>query len=696
MPTSHSYKAFISYSHTDHKRAGWLHRALESYRVPKHLVGTETGLGPVPARLTPVFRDRDELAVSADLTDRIREALIASECLIVICSPAAARSTWVNREIEEFKKLGRSERVLCLIVEGEPSLPGSDDDCYPPALRQRYDQDGKLLDGSAEPIAADLRKSGDGRSLALSKIIAGMIGVGLDDLRRRELQRRQQRMLAITASSVLVAGVMVIMAINAVMARNEADQRRQQAEDLLSFMVDDLRNNLTPIGRLDLLEDVGQQAMEYFATVDLGSLTDGELLKQAQVLTQLGEIRIEQLQYDEALASFQEAYERSAALQRHDPTDGERLFNRSQAEFWVGFVHWRNGSLSDAREWMTRYRNSALELVALDSSRNDWLEEVAYGHHNLAVLNQDSGNLQSAVEGFQREIEIWDTLLARSDGSPRIKRDRADALSYLGNVAVMQGDLLTALEYYEQNAEVIRGLLQNNQDDARWLNDLAFAVQLLAETSALTGDLDTASAYVDEASALFDSLVARDSTNRNWLRASVRPRVTRAQILAARQRWKEALDVIASSVSLLEGMIGEGSADLNVRNQYAHALAVKAWAHHASGEAGPALASVDGALSELEKIEKADRLNDERLGLYASLYAQRGEINLAAGEDDAAAEDWRQAHDLLKEKAPGSQSPFLLDPWVRVLARMDRRSEAGAVSDALHARRYKPLMPWPD
>lgn len=696
MQTRYSYKAFISYSHTDQKVSSWLHRALESYRVPKHLIGTHSNFGLVPARLAPVFRDRDELAVSADLTDRIRGALIDSEFLIVICSPAAARSMWVNREIEEFKKLGRSERVLCLIAEGEPSAAGGSDDCYPPALRQRYDQDGKLLSENAEPIAADLRKSGDGRSLALLKVIAGMIGVGLDDLRQRELQRKQQRMVALTASSVLVASVMVVMAINAVMARNEADQRRQQAEDLLSFMVGDLRSNLTPIGRLDLLEDVGQQAMHYFATVDLDSLTDTELLKQSQVLTQLGEIRIEQLHYDEALASFQEAYERSAALQKKDPMDGERLFNRSQAEFWVGFVHWRNGSLDDARQWLTQYRDSALELVALDPSRDDWLEEVAYSHHNLAVLNQDSGDLESAIEGFNLEIEIWDALLATSEGSPRIQRDRGDALSYLGNVALMQGDMMTALEHYQRNADVIRTLLNKDKGDARWLYDLAFAVQLLAETSALTGDLDAASVHADEASELFESLMARDATNRNWLRASVRPRITQAQILAARQRWSDALDVLASSVLLLEEIIEDGNADLNVRNQYASALAVKAWVQSAIGDGNSALESIESAMSELETIEQSDRLNDERLGLYATLYVLRGEIQLGAGAETAAAEDWRQAHDLLREKAPASQSPFLLDPWVRVLVRTDRGAKAKVISDALRARRYQPLMPWPD
>ena len=60
MPPKHyKYKAFISYSHQDKKWGDWLHKALETYRVPKGLVGKETRYGSVPNRLFPVFRDRE-------------------------------------------------------------------------------------------------------------------------------------------------------------------------------------------------------------------------------------------------------------------------------------------------------------------------------------------------------------------------------------------------------------------------------------------------------------------------------------------------------------------------------------------------------------------------------------------------------------------------------------------------------------
>ncbi len=55
MDQEFKYRAFISYSHSDEQWATWLHKALETYRVPKHVVGRETEFGPVPARFAPVF-----------------------------------------------------------------------------------------------------------------------------------------------------------------------------------------------------------------------------------------------------------------------------------------------------------------------------------------------------------------------------------------------------------------------------------------------------------------------------------------------------------------------------------------------------------------------------------------------------------------------------------------------------------------
>src|SRR5215207_444158 len=156
----HRYWAFISYSHRDERWATWLHRSLEAYRIPKPLVGTAAPDGTVrPRRLFPLFRDRDELAGAPDLGEKIQAALQGSRNLIVICSPHAAGSEWVNQEIAEFKAAGREERVFCLIVAGEPNAGDGDGavlrECFPETIRYRVEPDRRLSTERAEPLAAD-------------------------------------------------------------------------------------------------------------------------------------------------------------------------------------------------------------------------------------------------------------------------------------------------------------------------------------------------------------------------------------------------------------------------------------------------------------------------------------------------------------------------------------------------------------
>jgi WD40 repeat protein len=231
MEATYKYWAFISYSSKDRRWGDWLIRAIETYRVPKRMVGRATPRGGVvPARAYPLFRDRDELPTDADLGSMIRGALEQSRYLIVICSPNSARSMWVNEEILTFKRLGRADRIFSLIIDGSPNAsdtPGKDPDleCYPPALRYGLGPDGMLSKERTHPISADARRQGDGRANALLKLLAGVLGVNYDELRQREARRRRARVLTLTAGALCVAAAAAVF-----IGSEDAKQRAQQAE----------------------------------------------------------------------------------------------------------------------------------------------------------------------------------------------------------------------------------------------------------------------------------------------------------------------------------------------------------------------------------------------------------------------------------------------------------------------------------
>ncbi|HEX4871094.1 MAG TPA: TIR domain-containing protein [Nevskiaceae bacterium] len=201
LPAGARYWAFISYSHADEAWARWLHRALERYRVPRHL--RARGGAGLPARLTPVFRDREELSSAPELAAVIQAALVQSHSLIVIASPRAAASRWVNEEIRSFKRLGRESRIFVLIVDGDPQA-GAGAGCLPPALIEGHDAQGRPDGRVAEPLAADVRPGRSRRHEALQQLVAGLLEVGLDELRQRERQRRRRESLGVAAAASLL------------------------------------------------------------------------------------------------------------------------------------------------------------------------------------------------------------------------------------------------------------------------------------------------------------------------------------------------------------------------------------------------------------------------------------------------------------------------------------------------------------
>ena len=236
--TAVRYAAFISYRHVepDRKWARWLHVSLETYRVPGKLQ-REMGLGP---RLGLVFRDEEELPASSDLSSEITQALERSQYLIVVCSPRTPASMWVNREVQWFRERGRGDQILCLLIEGEPA------DAFPAALRgirQTVTDAGGPTNGQneeIEPLAADVRGSesgSHGRLHARLRLAAAVLGVRYDDLRRREHERRQKRLLlagsVLSALVVMMAGLATIAWVQraqAVRLRSLAEQQTQLAQ----------------------------------------------------------------------------------------------------------------------------------------------------------------------------------------------------------------------------------------------------------------------------------------------------------------------------------------------------------------------------------------------------------------------------------------------------------------------------------
>ena len=231
----HEYWAFISYRHADNQAqdrswATWLHQEIERYEIPAELVGTYNDRGEtIPERIYPLFRDEESLPAGSDLRTSIIHALDRSRNLIVLCSPRAIESRYVEEEIRYFIDSGRHDRIFAVIIDGQPGDP--EQECLPHPLRQDGFEpiaaDLRLPDGSegfTSPVAYQMALQREGNlsrrairdqvaiyeerlESAKLKVIAGILGISIANLQRRDkayqlaLARRRARRLQVLAAT---------------------------------------------------------------------------------------------------------------------------------------------------------------------------------------------------------------------------------------------------------------------------------------------------------------------------------------------------------------------------------------------------------------------------------------------------------------------------------------------------------------
>ena len=189
------YNAFISYKHApeDNKVAEAVHKGLERFHIPRK-IRKKTGI----KRINRIFRDKDELPITSDLSDSIATALAESDYLIVICSTNTKESAWVPREIECFLKNHSKRDVFTVLVNGEPY------DVIPDILKHEErvvtDEEGKerTVRIPIEPLSCDYRQSlRKAQKTELPRLASGIIGCAYDELMNRRRQYRLKQLMAV-------------------------------------------------------------------------------------------------------------------------------------------------------------------------------------------------------------------------------------------------------------------------------------------------------------------------------------------------------------------------------------------------------------------------------------------------------------------------------------------------------------------
>ncbi|HEX3160919.1 MAG TPA: protein kinase [Gemmatimonadaceae bacterium] len=508
-----------------------------------------------------------------------------------------------------------------------------------------------------------------------------------------KLTRRHPAGVALAASAVIflvgLATVMTVQTRRVTLARTVADQRRAQAEDLISFMVGDLRARLEPVGRLEILDGVGDRALAYFAAVPASELTPGELFRRSQALGQLGQLRMARGDLAHAMAPFRESLALAADLAARDPDNTEWQVGLGAAHFWMGYTHFERGALDSALAQFLPYLDISRRLVARDSTNPEWQLELGYAHSNLGSVREAQGDLTGALEAYRFTRDVKSRLVALDTSDMDRLLDLAHTENTVGRALERLGRLDSARGHYLADLSIKERLVARDPDNAIWRQGLIPALSYAAAIDELSGRPAQALARYDSAARVASTLVARDTSNADWARELAVARLYAGSAAIAVGRPDAGVRLLHDARDALRALVLRDSSKADFRMQLARAETELGRWNAQSGNTAAALAGAAAAtrlLAPLAARPGAER----RVGLYlAQARLLEGELHLGAGAPAAARAAYAAA--LLALGPPdGTEELRALDVRARALAASDSAAQARAIVGRLQALGYAP------
>ncbi|MEO8705166.1 MAG: serine/threonine-protein kinase [Kofleriaceae bacterium] len=424
---------------------------------------------------------------------------------------------------------------------------------------------------SAGELAEDLRRFQTGQ-------LVGAHRYSTWQLVKRWL-RRHRTAVTVAAAAVVVLAVVSAIGIQRIRReRTEAEEARavaeeqrglavasrNEAEDLMGFMLGDLKDKLQPVGKLEILDAVAKKSMAYYQRQpDTG--TDPERRKRAQAFISVGEVLQAQGNLDGALVAFRDALAIREALARKpnswaDHADvaaarwkiGDAIFYRGDgkaalAEYRAGmpmaeaaaaaepanpqFQHQvsvghddigdvliEQGDLAGALAAFEASMAIRKRLVAAEPTNQRWLRNLYISHNKVATGQLATGKLELALANFRTCKELVDKLAALDPTNAVFERDRTTAAARVGDVLVQLGKGAEALVEYRAAMAIVDKLLARDATNTLWLRDAVVSHQNLGVALAAANDRPAALAEYRAALAASEQLVKLDPTNGQWRR----------------------------------------------------------------------------------------------------------------------------------------------------------------------------------
>src|ERR1051326_8041095 len=465
-------------------------------------------------------------------------------------------------------------------------------------------------------------------------------------------------------------------------AEAEARGRRAQADSLIEFMLGDLRKKLEPVGRLDVLDDVGARTLAYMSSLDPKTMTNDELARSSKALYQLGEVRMAQGRLDEATKALTQSLALMQTAAARAPANQQLQLDLGTAHFGVGYAYQTRGDLPRALEHYTAYLGIAEVLAKRDPTNVEYQMERAHCHGNVGTILESQGKLSDALSHYEIALSLKHAFSSTDPHNSDLQADLAKSINKIGYVRYKLADLRGARRRFEEEVALRETLVASDSKQAQWQERLGIAYAFLGRTLEDMGDTAGATTIINRELSIGRRLTDLDPANATWTRNLAQGMCQLANLRRAEGHARDAIDTLDKGKAILVQLRDRDRARPSLVRDVANADLQRARALRALGMNGEACAEARAAVASLRALPNNELATRVQLALGE---VEIGEACAAAGDSAAAGAAWQRAETLLSDVVSHSSEVRLLEAQARVLFRLGRVNEAKKIAETLRA-----------
>lgn len=496
--------------------------------------------------------------------------------------------------------------------------------------------------------------------------------------------RRKTAKIAAIVTLTTLAVVSTLASLLAISALEDAERRRTDAERLADYMLGPLADELRPLGKLKLLSGIGRESLDYLSRRNQSDLNPGELAMLARGSRTVGESLKDMGKTEESRKLFEQAVKLSDAAMARDPKLSRAIFERGNAAYWLGLIHFESKNYTLAETHWSEYLRYSKKLTSASPNNVAWIREESYGYHSLGALAERRGDTRRSLELLRASEKMKMRALAIDENNIDIRNELILTQSWISTTLESMNRIEEASAGYDRQIESLQSLISIKPESNTWKHQLANYLQLGSNVDIARGNVAKAEIALIRSTGLLTTIVTSEPEHTEWEHDKIRSRI----MLADTQFRAGKIDNARTQLRLADAELSKSESSsenaANWRSLRARWLLSDAMTRPMEER----LKKQGEAIAIFDTLPTTGTNHDLAFA-YATALIARGRTRAVLGYRNDARNDWENALKILDSHPEKANRYDRLHARIDALQLLDRTTQIQAPLEALLAAGYR-------